>query len=88
MIEALKDDYLVKKVGGPFRLTALVQRRMKELVEGSRPLVETEGMTIVEVAVEEILQDKIAVDYGTSEGLKELTLEGLPKNDEPASAES
>ena len=41
MIDAIKDDVLVKKVGGQFRLTALVQRRLKELIEGARPLVET-----------------------------------------------
>ena len=88
MIEALKDDALIKKIGGPFRLTALVQRRMKELIDGSRPLVETEGLTIIEVTVQEILQDKIGVDYDASKGLSVLTPDGLPIKDEPASAES
>ncbi len=71
MIDALKDDVLVKKVGGAFRLTALVQRRMKELIEGARPLVETEGKTIIEIAVTEIQEDKIAIDYSKSIGLLE-----------------
>ena len=39
MIQELKDDTLMKKVGGSFKLTALVQRRIKELVEGARPLI-------------------------------------------------
>ena len=69
MIEALKDDALVKRVGGQFRLSALVQRRLGELIEGSRPLVDTRGRTMVEVAVQEIYEDKIAIDYDTTESL-------------------
>ncbi len=63
MIDALKSDEVVKKVGGQFRLTALVQRRLKELIEGARPLVEVEGKTLVEITIEEILRDKITIDY-------------------------
>ncbi len=63
MIDALKSDEVVKKVGGQFRLTALVQRRLKELIEGARPLVEVEGKTMVEITIEEILRDKITIDY-------------------------
>ena len=63
MIEALKSDDVVKKVGGRFRLAALIQRRLKELVDGARPLVDTEGKTLVEVAVKEIEEDKIAIEY-------------------------
>ena len=69
MIDAIKDDVLVKKVGGQFRLTALVQRRLKELIEGARPLVETEGKTLIDVVVTEIMEDKIAIDYSKSIGL-------------------
>jgi DNA-directed RNA polymerase subunit omega len=63
MIEALKSDEIVNKVGGRFKLTALIQRRMLELMDGARPLVERENMTDLEVVIQEILQDKIAVDY-------------------------
>lgn len=66
MIEILKGDELVKKIGGVFRLTALMQRRMKELLEGSRPLVDTRDRTIVEVVLQEIKEDKIAIDYDKS----------------------
>ncbi len=67
MIEALKSDEIVQKVGGRFKLTALIQKRMLELMDGARPLVETPGhMTPLEVAIQEILQDKIAIDYEAS----------------------
>jgi len=71
MIDALKDDALIKKVGGQFRLTALVQRRLKELIEGARPLVETEGKTIIEIAVAEVHENKIAIDYSKTRFLEE-----------------
>ena len=66
MIEALKSDEIVAKVGGRFKLTALIQRRMLELMEGARPMVERGNMTDLEVAVQEIVQDKIAIDYEAS----------------------
>jgi DNA-directed RNA polymerase subunit omega len=66
MIEALKSDEIVNKVGGRFKLTALIQKRMLELMDGARPLVERDEMTDLEVVVQEILQDKIAIDYEAS----------------------
>jgi len=66
MIEALKSDEIVNKVGGRFKLTALIQKRMMELMDGARPLVDREGLTDLEVVVQEILQDKIAIDYAAS----------------------
>jgi DNA-directed RNA polymerase subunit omega len=63
MIEALKSDEIVNKVGGRFKLTALIQKRMLELMDGARPLVDRENMTDLEVVIQEILQDKITIDY-------------------------
>lgn len=62
MIEALKSDHIVNKVGGKFKLTALIQRRLVELLEGARPLVERHGRTDLELVIEEILQDKITLE--------------------------
>ena len=68
MIEALKSEELVHKVGGQFKLTALIQKRLIELMQGARPLVErTRGMTDMEVAIQEILEDKIEIDYERSD---------------------
>ena len=55
MIEALKSDEIVNKVGGRFRLTALIQKRIAELIDGSRPLVERNGMSDLEVVIEEMI---------------------------------
>ena len=63
MIEELKNTDIINKVGGKFRLSSLIQKRMIELLEGARPLIEdTEGKTMMEIVVEEIKTDKIAVD--------------------------
>jgi len=68
MIDDLKSIELVEKVGGRFKLTALIQKRLMELMQGSRPLIEnTEGKTQLEIVIEEIKQDKIAIDYEHSD---------------------
>ena len=59
MIELLKNDDIMMKVGGQFKLTALIQRRWLELMRGSRPLVESKGLTELEVVVKEISEGKI-----------------------------
>jgi DNA-directed RNA polymerase subunit omega len=67
MIEALKGEEIVNKVGGRFKLTALIQRRVRELMEGARPLVERQGRSDIEVAITEIAEGKIVAEY-TTEG--------------------
>lgn len=65
MIDELKSEEIINKVGGKFKLTALIQRRMAELLQGGRPLIkDTEGKTMLEIVIQEILQDKIVVDDG------------------------
>ncbi|GAH58441.1 unnamed protein product [marine sediment metagenome] len=72
MIEELKSTEIVNKVGGRFKLTALIQKRLGELMEGSRPLIENaEGKTHMEIVVQEILQDKITIDTGADASDKE-----------------
>ncbi|MEM1423436.1 MAG: DNA-directed RNA polymerase subunit omega [Planctomycetota bacterium] len=62
MIEALKSEKIVEQVGGRFKLCALIQKRLVELMEGARPLVERNGMRDLELVVEEIRQGKIAIE--------------------------
>lgn len=63
MIEALKSDALVDKVGGRFKLCALIHRRLHQLLDGERPLVERQGRSDLELVMEEILQDKITLEF-------------------------
>ena len=66
MIEALRNDQIIDKMGGRFKLTTLIQRRWLELMRGARPLVDTVGKTPMEVVIDEILQNKIGIDYEAS----------------------
>lgn len=62
MIEALRSDELMDKCGGKFKLTALIQRRWLQLLQGARPMVESKGMTEIEVVIREILDGKIVFE--------------------------
>ncbi len=78
MIEELKSEKIINKVGGKFKLTALVQKRLGELLQGSRPLIEdVGGKTMLEIVIQEILQDKIAIDDGLSTKTSEDTKKKL-----------
>jgi DNA-directed RNA polymerase subunit omega len=71
MIDELKNTELANKVGGSFRLTSLIQKRLTELLQGSRPLIEdATGKTLMEIVIQEITEDKITIDYEAS-GLDE-----------------
>ena len=62
MIEALKDDTVINNLGGRFKFTSLVQHRVRELMDGDRPLVERNGRTDFEVAVQEVVEGKITLE--------------------------
>ena len=62
MIDALKEEEIINKVGGRFKLSTLIQKRLVALNAGSRPLVEADTSNKMEIVVQEILQDKIYLD--------------------------
>ena len=45
---------LTRQVGGSFELTALLQKRVRELVRGDRPLYETRERNYIKIAAEEL----------------------------------
>jgi DNA-directed RNA polymerase omega subunit len=67
MLDVKKLDYpeleaLYKKLGGKYRLTVLLQRRVNELVRGSPKLIPGEQTKdFIGVALEEIKQGKISL---------------------------
>lgn len=68
MIEEFKSTEIVDKIGGKFKMSSLIQKRMVELMQGARPLIEdTDGKSMMEIVVAEIMQDKIAVDDAKEE---------------------
>ena len=63
MIEALLSDEIVDKFGGRFKLTALIQKRLQELIEGARPLVDRHGRSDLEIVIAEIMEEKITLEF-------------------------
>ncbi|HUU32311.1 MAG TPA: DNA-directed RNA polymerase subunit omega [Phycisphaerae bacterium] len=62
MIEALKSDDVVNKVGGRFKLAVLVQRRLVDVTFGAPLLVERGTKTLMEAVIQEILEDKVSLE--------------------------
>lgn len=62
MIEAFRNDEIIDKCGGRFKLCALIQRRWRQLMQGARPMVETKGLTDMEIVVKEILEGKVDME--------------------------
>jgi DNA-directed RNA polymerase subunit omega len=62
MLDELKEEAIVNKVGGRFKLSTLIQKRMVMLNTGARPLVEVRGSDKMAIVLQEILQDKIYLD--------------------------
>jgi DNA-directed RNA polymerase subunit omega len=62
MLEDLKEEEIVNKVGGRFKLSTLIQKRLVQLNAGSRPLISSPSDNKMEVVLQEILQDKIFLD--------------------------
>jgi len=62
MIEALRNDDIIIRFGGRFKLCALIQRRWLQLLQGARPMVDHKGLTEMEIVVKEILEGKIEME--------------------------
>lgn len=67
MIEAFRHDDIVDKFGGRFKLCALIQRRWLQLLQGAKPMVESRGLTDLEVVVKEILEGKLEMELVVEE---------------------
>ncbi len=62
MHEELKEEQIVNKVGGRFKLSTLIQKRMIALNQGARPLVDMRSHDKMAIVIAEIKQDKIFLD--------------------------
>jgi DNA-directed RNA polymerase subunit omega len=62
MLDALKEESIVNKVGGRFKLSTLIQKRLVQLNAGSRPLVDQTTQDKMQIVLREIVEDKIYLD--------------------------
>ncbi|QDV22668.1 DNA-directed RNA polymerase subunit omega [Aureliella helgolandensis] len=76
MLEELKEEEIVNKVGGRFKLSTLIQKRLVQINRGSRPLVDNPSENKMEVVLQEILQDKIYLSAAGELAVADLHDEG------------
>ncbi|MFO0881335.1 MAG: DNA-directed RNA polymerase subunit omega [Gemmataceae bacterium] len=62
MHDDLKEEGIVNKVGGRFKLSTLIQKRLIMLNTGSKPLVDMRSSDKMAIVIQEILHDKIYLD--------------------------
>ena len=62
MLDDFREDDIVRKVGGRFRLSSLIQKRMVQLNRGAPQHVDIQIKNLMEIVVAEIMQDKIFLD--------------------------
>ena len=62
MIEALKSDQIVDKLGGRFKLAALIQKRLVDVTFGAPLLVERGSKSLMEAVIQEVLEGKISLE--------------------------
>jgi DNA-directed RNA polymerase subunit omega len=66
MLDALREESIVNKVGGRFKLSTLIQKRLVALNAGARSLVDTNTQDKMQIVLLEIQQDKIYLDTSGS----------------------
>jgi DNA-directed RNA polymerase subunit omega len=69
MLDAFKEEEIVKKIGGRFKLSSLIQKRLVALNRGAHPLVELHTKNMMEVVIAEIMEDKIYLDASGQVGV-------------------
>ncbi|MBN2473163.1 MAG: DNA-directed RNA polymerase subunit omega [Pirellulales bacterium] len=62
MLDELREEEIVNKVGGRFKLSTLIQKRLVALNAGARPLVDLNTDDKMQIVIQEIIQDKVFLD--------------------------
>ena len=92
MLDIDTEEELVQMVGGKFRLTSLIQKRIVELNRGAPPLVEFEDNdepTLKQIVIKEILEGKIelAEREELDQALQEAVIADKPEDAEGSEGE-
>lgn len=62
MLDELREEQIVKKVGGRFKLSTLIQKRLVALNQGAPILVDMKTEDKMKIVIREIIEDKIYLD--------------------------
>jgi DNA-directed RNA polymerase subunit omega len=61
LTQKAKIEQALAVIGGRFKLTSLLQKRVRELNRGASRLVQSDTKELLDVALEEIIQGKITL---------------------------
>ena len=61
---------ITKKADSRYTLVMLTAKRARQIVEGSKPYIETDSKKPVSIAIAEILEDKITYKRPDTKGIK------------------
>src|SRR5688500_1215589 len=75
MIHQYKLDDLYGRVGGVYKTTVLIQKRLRELNRGARRLVQEDSKNPIAVVMREIERDKIELVPDTDENREHIRAE-------------
>jgi DNA-directed RNA polymerase subunit K/omega len=80
---------LMEMQGGPFRLTAIVQKRMRELVKGARPLVDAPKgrKDLLDMVLRELSEGRIEATEDARETPAEQLFKPVMDDDDSPSPE-
>jgi len=82
MLDELREEEIVNKVGGRFKLSTLIQKRLVALNQGSPALVHLDTQDKMKIVIQEILLDKIYLDSSMNvRARKEPSRTGLQEID-------
>ena len=92
MLDITTEEELVQLVGGKFKLTSLIQKRIVELNRGAPPLVEFENNDeppLTQIVIKEILEGKIelAEREELDQALQEAVIADKPEEGEGSGGE-
>lgn len=60
------------KVGGRLELSVLLQKRVRDLINGAPPLVDVDKGDHIDIALQEIREGKIYLDEGTPDEIEDM----------------
>jgi DNA-directed RNA polymerase subunit omega len=59
MAKKYGEEQIIEKVGGRFKLASLLEKRYKELLFGTKPLVEIDSTDPLDILIAEVMEGKI-----------------------------
>jgi len=80
------EEVLMEKVGGRFKLTALVQKRMRELLLSGESMARGNSTRLLNTIMQEIWEGKIDLESPTPEEAGEAEIPNSNKGKEEESA--